>query len=322
MQRIPSILYASILMALVITSNSGLAVPPDVEKEEGGFSIENVSPNCPVIYDNDWWTDVPDAVYLWVKASQNECEVRGNIVSRDMWEWQNGYTFKLEDGLKDCRELIASARASGLKNIPDPTLGSNEALRRPESGKIEDTQFQRTAGSDLIVAEALKASPTKPLLIFCGGPCTTVATAYLTDPKIADRMVVFQIDGGSYNGKDSWSWQIVEQRCFFANWARGYFWPQLGTWEPEAFKTLPKNPVCDALRRYAFGDLAKDNQWGDGAWIFWLFDREALTTCEVYDDVGVTIPQQGVNTAAMRREFFRTLTNAKEFGTDDVPLNR
>jgi hypothetical protein len=315
------ILYLT-LITLGLVSKTCLAIPPAVEKKEVGFSLDHVSQDCPIIYDNDWWTDVPDAVYLWVKASQNQCSVRGNIVSRDMWEWQNGYTFKLEDGLKDCRELIANARASGLKNIPDPTIGSNEALRRPENGKIEDTKFQRTAGSDLIVAEALKASPTKPLLIFCGGPCTTVATAYLTDPKIVDHIIVFQIDGGAYNGKDNWAWQIVEQRCRFANWARGYFWPQLGKWNPESFAALPKNPVCDALRRYAFGDLAKDNQWGDGAWIFWLFDRKSLTTFEIYDDVGLTIPKEGVNADAMQREFFRTLMDAKVYDADGPSQDR
>jgi hypothetical protein len=24
-----------------------------------------------------------------------------------------------------------------------------------------------------------------------------------------------------------------------------------------------------------------DNQWGDGAWIFWLFDRKSLTQFEI-----------------------------------------
>ncbi len=75
----------------------------------------------------------------------------------------------------------------------------------------------------------------------------------------------------------------------------------------EDFKKLPDNPVCDAMRRYAFGGLAKDNQWGDGAWIFWLFDRRCLTRTEVYDETGITIPKDGVDAKAMREEFFRTL---------------
>lgn len=307
------------LMAFITPSIAGLAAPPSFKVNDNGFSIEHVSPDCPIIYDNDWWTDVPDAVYLWVKASRKECSLRGNIVTRDMWEWQNGYTFKLEEGLKDCRDLIANARASGLKNIPDPLIGCEKVLLRPESGKIEDTLFQQNAGSDLIVAEAMKASPSKPLLIFCGGPCTTVATAYLTNPAIAERIIVFQIDGGAYNGKDNWSWQIVEQRCFFANWARGYFWPQVEKWQPENFSSLPDNPVCDAMRRYAFGDLAKDNQWGDGAWIFWLFDRDCLTKAEIYDETGLTVPREGVNATAMGKEFFRTLLAPGTFAVTDSP---
>lgn len=308
------LMFSDALMARV-----ALSEPPKSEITQVGFSLEHVSQDCPIIYDNDWWTDIPDAVFLWAKASRNDCKLRGNIVSRDMWDWQKGYNFKLEEGLKDCRELIAKARASGLKNIPDPVIGANEALHRPESGQIEDTHFRQSAGSDLIVAEARKALPTKPLLIFCGGPCTTVATAYLTDPSIVDRIVVFQIDGGAYNGKDSWSWQIVEQRCLFANWARGYFWPQIGKWKPQQFQELPRNPVCDSLRHYAFGDLAKDNQWGDGAWIFWLFDRACLKSLEVYDEVGVTIPKSAVNMDAMQQEFFRTLMSSELFYADKLP---
>ena len=307
---------------LAFTVRTVSAIPPSHQILGDQFSIEHVNRDCPIIYDNDWWTDVPDAVYLWIKASRGECSLRGNIVSRDMWEWQNGYTFKIDEGLKDCKDLLAHARASGLKNIPDPTIGSNEALRRPESGKIEDTSYQRNPGSDLIVDEAMKASPTKPLLIFCGGPCTTVAVAYLTKPEIADRVIVFQIDGGAYNGKDAWSWQIVEQRFRFVNWARGYFWPQLGKWDTKKFDSLPQKPIFEAVRRYAYGGLANDNQWGDGAWIFWFFDPSCLSKIEVYNQIGLTVPADGVHVEAMQTEFFRTLMAPESESATTPPKER
>ena len=118
-------------------------------------------------------------------------------------------------------EAGEGGQASGLCNVPEPIVGAEEAIRKPASGKVEDTKFTRSAGSDLIVSEARKATLGKPLLVFVGGSCTTVASAYLTDRSIVDRMIVFQIDGGGYNGSDGWAWEIAKTHCRFANWRRG-----------------------------------------------------------------------------------------------------
>jgi hypothetical protein len=292
-----------------------LAVPPDYVLSAQGLKLAHVSQDNPMIYDNDWWTDVPDAAYLWAKASLEQCQLKGNIVSRDMWGWEKGYTYQLKQGMADCRKLLKAARASDLRNIPEPVLGSDEALRKPVSGRIEDTLFKHSPGSDLIVAEAKKASPEKPLLVFAGGPCTTVASAYLTDPTIADRMIVFQIDGSGYNGSDGWAWEIAMKRCRFANWARGYFWDKLQIWNPDRFKELPHNPLGDLLRTYAFSGLAKANQWGDGAWIFYTFDHRCLTRAEDYDNVAITVPKSGTNVKATEDEFFATMKNPTVYHT-------
>ncbi|MBW3624289.1 MAG: hypothetical protein KY468_12855 [Armatimonadetes bacterium] len=305
------LVFGAILLAQAIPAS---ALTPKYRETERGLILERVSPNNPMIYDNDWWKDVPDAAYLWSKASMGQADLRGNIVSRDMWGWKEGYTYKLDQGMKDARALLEAARKSGLKKIPDPIPGANEALVKPESGKIEETKFTRSPGSDLIVAEAKKASPKRPLLVYAGGPSTTVAAAYLTDPSIADRVIVFQIDGGAYNGKDSWSWEIMKQRLPFANWARGYFWGDWSGWNPDRFKALPKNPLGDVMREYAHSDLGKANQWGDGAWIFATFAPRSITKAESYDNVAITVPKAGTNVKAMEAEFFATMTNPKVYG--------
>jgi hypothetical protein len=298
-------LVAAVLMGARFASGS----PPEYKVSKQGLDLARVSPDCPMIYDNDWWKDTPDAAYLWAKASLGQADLRGNVVSRDMWDWQKGYTYKLEQGMKDARSLLEAARESGLTDIPEPVLGANEALVRPPGGKIEETKFVRTPGSDLIVAEARKTAAEKPLLVFAGGPCTTVATAYLTDPSIAGRIIVFQIDGGGYNGKDSWSWKIAQDRLPFANWARGYFWGEWSKWKPESFQELPENPLGDALREYAKSGLGKANQWGDGPWIFYVFDRRSLTKAIDYDGTAITIPREATNARAMEEEFFKTMKN-------------
>jgi hypothetical protein len=284
-------------------------IPPKYETGKNGLILEGVSSDNPVIYDNDWWTDVPDAAYLWAKASLGKCNLRGNIITRCTFGWEKGYAHKLDEQTKDCDKLLKAAKASGLMNIPDPVLGAEAALRKPASGVIADTKFVESAGSKLIVAEARKASAKKPLLIFCGGSCTTIATAYLADPTIADKVIVFQIDGGGYNGSDQWAWQITMKRFRFANWARGYFWKEVSTWDPTPFKELPDNPLGRLLKEYARSNLGKANQWGDGAWVYHLFDSRCLTKAEDYDKNAITVPKSGTNAGRMRDEFVATMTN-------------
>lgn len=296
-------LIASTLVSLRVAH----ALPPACRVDNGRLVIVGVSPDCPMIYDNDWWQDVPDAAYLWIKASLGKCDLRGNIITRCTFGWEKGYAHKLQEQIDDCQKLLTFARESGLRNVPEPVLGAKEALRRPQNGKIEDTQFEKSRGSELIVAEARKATREKPLLVFVGGSCTTMATAYLSDPAIADRMIVFEIDGGGYNGSDGWAWEIVMRRCRFANWARAYFWDKINTWEPDRFRELPANPLCDFLRRYAFEGHGKANQWGDGAWIFYTFDHRCLTNAEDYDGLAITVPRGATNVQAMENEFFKTM---------------
>ncbi|HWB12705.1 MAG TPA: hypothetical protein VG826_26000 [Pirellulales bacterium] len=290
------------------------AVPPEFRIENGHLIVAGMSSDCPMLYDNDWWQDVPDAAYLWVKASQGKCDLRGNIVTRCTFAWEQGYAHRFEEQIDDCHRLLAKARDSGLRNIPAPVLGSAQALRRPESGKIDDTRFEKSQGSELIVAESRKASPEKPLLVFVGGSCTTMATAYLSDPSIAGRTLVFQIDGGAYNGSDGWAWEIVMKRCRFANWARGYFWDKINTWKPDQFAQLPHNPLCDFLRHYAFEGHGKANQWGDGAWIFYLFDHRCLQDAESYDGQAITVPRGATDIGAIEAEFFKTVRRMDEKG--------
>lgn len=305
----------TLVVALLVAGVAALAgaVPPATEVTQDGFRLAGVSPACPVIYDNDWWRDVPDAAFVWAKASLGQCHLRANIVTRCTFGWETGYAHTLAQQTAEAEQLLRLARESGLENIPDLTLGATEALRRPESGRIEDTQFVCTAGSDRIVEEARRASATQPLLVFVGGSCTTVATAYLTEPAIATNLIVFQVDGGGYNGSDQWAWKIALERCRFCNWARGYFWEQVGPWRTERFDALPDNPLGRELRRYARSELGKANQWGDGAWPFFLFDPRCLTQFADYDGQAITIPRAGTNVARMADEFFSTLTDPRVY---------
>jgi hypothetical protein len=306
--RISTTLAAVVCM--LVAFRAARALPPEYRLEDGQLILVGVSPDCPMVYDNDWWQDVPDAAYLWAKASLGECNLRGNVITRCTFGWEKGYAHKLQEQIDDCQKLLTVARQSDLRNIPEPVLGATESLRRPDSGEIEDTRFEKSRGSELIVAEAREARRDKPLLVFVGGSCTTMAAAYLSDRSIVDRTIVFQIDGGGYNGSDGWAWEIVMKRCRFANWARGYFWDKINVWKPDRFGELPENPLCLFLRHYAFEGHGRANQWGDGPWIFYAFDHRCLRKAEDYDGLAITVPRGATDVKAIEDEFFATMSKA------------
>ena len=332
-----------LVVCLLISANAMFVAPgqssveaaelPQYVIENGAVRLLGVGPENPIIYDNDWWFDVFDNNYLWSLASLGKADLRGNIVSRDMWEWDQGYLYSLQQSVEDAEKALKLARESGLKNIPELTIGSERVLARPASGNINDTEAQPTAGSKLIVAEALRATPEKPLLVIAGGPLTTVANALLTNPEIAANMVVFNlmVSSNNYNGKDGWSAYIVAKRTRYVDWGGGQFWERDSVFESNHFDGLPDNPFTLDMKRFINTDLGRANQLGDGAPLVWLNRNNCWRNAEVRraDFVGnaltfspvaapeqgdvLVIPRSATDLDACRQEFFRVLSTAELF---------
>jgi hypothetical protein len=320
--------HLSTWLSLILLVSTAVAEVPDHTVTDGEVRLVGVGPDNPIIYDNDWWFDVFDNNYLWAQASLGKVNLRGNIVSRDMWDWQNGYHYSYEQSFADAEKALKLARESGLKNIPDLTRGADRALTRPASGRIEDTKPHPTAGSHLIVTEAKKASPEKPLLVIAGGPQTTVANALLTNPEIATNLVVFNLTvSGGYNGKDGWSAYIVAKRARSVDWGGGEFWDRDSVFRQEHFASLPENPFTSDMKRLIKTDLGRANQLGDGAPLVWLFQPKCWTRVDFrkaefhgsfmgYASIAdaetgdvLVIPKAATNLTACREEFFRVLTS-------------
>ncbi len=332
-----------VIVAMLSCPDSARGRGVEFRTTREGLIIEGVSSSCPMIYENDWWFDTPDKNYLWAKATLGQADLRGNIVTRDMWDWQKGYLYKLEQGMKDARKSIAIARRSGLKNIPDPVPGADRVFKRPKSGKIEDTAIIENAGSRLIVAEAKKATPQKPLLVLVGGPLNTVANAYLMDPSIADRMIVFMTDLRGYNGKDPWANYIVATRCKLVNYGAHIWWPQRP--QPpvmplERFKELPQNEMTTDIHRIArwFWDRstkkenpARDDGFADGAPIFLVFNPRTWKAVQPQKVTGVfnvrdvsgesfdLLDARELDYKRMTEDFFSTLKNPAVYGKGRNP---
>ncbi len=322
-----------IVVLLGVIASEMQAIVPEYIVKDGAVSIKGVDGSNSIIYDNDWWFDVFDNNYLWAQASLGKAHLVGNIVSRDMWDWEKGYLYPMQRCVDDAKKAIQLARKSGLKHIPDATIGSDQILRAPQNGRIEDTLAHPTDGSRLIVREARKASPEKPLVIVAGGPLTTVANALLTDPDIAPNLVVFGLTVSfyGYNGKDGWSAYIVAKRARLVEWATKTFWIKGSVFQPQHFNKLPDNPFCNEMKSFIRKDLGLANQLGDGAPLVWLYDpkcwtgartRQAVWRGKAVDfnesnegDV-LDIPRDKTDLERCRKEFFRVMENPRVYQED------
>ena len=324
-----------ITTVMLLTATPVQAIVPEHEVRDGGVYLKGVGPDNPIIYDNDWWFDVFDNNYLWAQVSLGRANLRGNIVSRDMWDWEKGYLYPMQSCLDDGAKALKLARDSGLKNIPDLTCGADEVLRAPASGLIDDTIVKQSPGSDLIITEARKATPDKPLVIISGGPLTTIASALILAPDIADRIVVFNVlvSHYGYNGKDGWSGYIVAKKSRYVDWGGRDFWEKNSVFNAKDFESLPKNAFCEDMRRLIKDNLGQANQIGDGAPLVWLFNPKCWTGVEVQRaeykgkavefspvpsrDPGdlLMIPRAKTDLKQCHDEFFRVLRDTSLFFT-------
>lgn len=292
--------------------------------------LKSLPSDCPIVYDNDWLQDTPDIYYLLLKASHGEARLRGLVLTKDQWD--NDRLYKVEQGLADFRKTLDVAGRSGLTGLPEIEVGAPKRLSRPTSGVVEDTDPELSAGARRIIGEARQATPEKPLVVLVGGPISTVASAYLAAPEIADRLIVLMTDLQGYNGADHWANYIVASRCQLANYGANPAWwpqrPQPPVMPLERFRELPATPLTADVERIAkaFWQRStrsekpdRDDGFADGAGMFLLFRPESWRAARKMKITGIFSTREAdgddydyldateLDYQAMTDEFFREL---------------
>lgn len=167
----------------------------------------------PVVADNDSSEDTYTDELLMALHTSGRIHLRGMITTYSGWS-EPGFPadFLAAHGTSARQELIAKAHRSGMANVPAPVAGSMRELKRPPSGRIEDTEAHGNGGTDLIIAEAGRATAEKPLVVVAGGPATTLAEAFLLEPDITNRVLLAWNGGNNWNGEGEpfrWATEIV-----------------------------------------------------------------------------------------------------------------
>jgi hypothetical protein len=249
---------------------------PGFRITDNGLRIDGIREDNPtnrVIYDNDFYFDALDFAYLAAQDKLGRVDFKGFIVTRNSHQ-ADGYV-RMVNEYNKYRNL---ALQSGLW-VPEHIGGAKERLVMPESGKIDDTKYELSDGARFIIEQADASTPDNPLIVFCGGQFTTVATALLEKPDIANRMIVFGAGQmmATYNSHDGWSAYVTAMRAPVVNMREGFAKVDGGyDRAKKQYDPLPTNPL---IKAFYHTKVIKEQDAGivDGGTVVWLFNQHLVT---------------------------------------------
>jgi hypothetical protein len=201
----------------------------------------------PIVISNDDAFDNWQGEYAVLLAASGGPTIAG-IVVNDSTLWPD-----LVTNAAGWRDLVAAARDSGLRNIPDPVSSHGAPLSDPGNGDLDATVPNNSPGAQLIIELSRRLSRSyRPLVVVTGGRLTDVADAYLLDHSVRDRIVVVSSLGtisasgaamGAPNGDlDPWADAIVTARLRYVQVSAYY---DQAADIPESFlSALPANPLA------------------------------------------------------------------------------
>lgn len=207
--------------------------------------IPQVDERNPIIVSQDDWQADWLGELAILFASTGRSPIKGIIVNATPF-WKD-----LEANVRGWRDMLAAARDSGLKNLPEVTPSASTPLTRPTNGQIKSTTPNRSDGAKLIVSLSSELSrPNRPVVVVSATSLTDLADAYLMDNTVVDRVVVVAALGlykapkgimASPNGDmDPWADWIVTQTYRFVQ--VGVHYNQLADVPEQNLSDLPMNP--------------------------------------------------------------------------------
>jgi hypothetical protein len=233
------------LVAVAVLGLAGVACTQTLDAGwTGPRGLLPVDERNPILLVNDGPNDNWQGEYAVLLASGGGPRLAGIVVN------VSGPWPDIEANVAGWRDLVAAARASGLRNLPDPIASVGAALVRPASGDVAATRPNRSEGARLIVEASRRFSlPQRPLVVVTGGALTDVADAYLMDPSVAERVIVVSslgtvtATGGGMsapNGEmDPWADAIVTARLRYVQVSA--FYDQIVDVPAEDVSRLPAN---------------------------------------------------------------------------------
>jgi inosine-uridine nucleoside N-ribohydrolase len=152
------------------------------------WPTEIIEPRQRIICDNDYGGD-PDGLvqlahHLLCPGVQVRCVI-GSSEAPFFNPWEVSVSKAVE----------AARRIAELTNRQDVPVVAGPSRPLPQDGQPDPS-----LAADAIVAEAMRDDTPLPLFVVCGAGLTSVASAWLTEPRIAERLTVIWIGGNEHPG--------------------------------------------------------------------------------------------------------------------------
>ncbi len=182
-----SIIISLGALSLALTAGSGISKPRLLPE------LPTPGERIRVIIDTDAGTEIDDVYALALAlVAQDRFDIEG-IVGAHFGD--AGGPDGVEKSLTVIHELLDIAGMTGQFPVKPGAPPFQFSAKPPES-----------EGVDFIIERAMATDERGPLWVIALGPCTDVAAAYLKNPKIAERMVLF------WHGRTQWP-----ERCWNFN---------------------------------------------------------------------------------------------------------
>ncbi len=164
--------------------------PGPAQYVQFGWAASAIAPRVRVICDNDFSGDPDGLIQLAHHLLSPAVDVRvilgTHLRAGDSWDTSTDTADRAASQALD----IASRCGRSDVNV---IAGSNVSL-------TDSTTPIRNSAAMSIVAEAMRDDSDLPLFVACGAGLTEVASAWLIEPRIAERLTVVWIGGHEHDG--------------------------------------------------------------------------------------------------------------------------
>lgn len=143
-----------------------------------------------VLIDNDFCGD-PDGLFELVQHALSPTTEIVGIIGGHLSE-NAGFTSRTDQATESVEKANALLDALGMS-------GKYTVVAGAQTGMTSADDPIDSEGAQLIISEAKKCTPEKPLYVCCGAALTNIASALLLDPSISANIVVVWIGGQEYS---------------------------------------------------------------------------------------------------------------------------
>ncbi len=179
-----------ITSVLCLLSINLFAQADTVKKNSAGmFDQDLIKPRMRIIIDNDFGGD-PDGLFQLVQHLLSpSVEIRAII----------GSHLRAGDGFDPSKETAANAKKKIEEVLSIMNLGKTYPVYQGSNVALaNDSTAQSSDAANAIVKEAMRDDTRLPLYVVCGAGLTDLASAYLMEPRIANRLTLIWIGGPEY----------------------------------------------------------------------------------------------------------------------------